>query len=107
MERRRDRRSKLTSRNNKLAGEHSAVNADRGTAAQRMAGLADRLARLTAIPRLRDLAEAAPDDSVDLWAEASVLVRRLSDAVMAADEERILKSRLGAWHSRRSRISRL
>ena len=90
-ERRRNRRSELANRNTDLAGKHSTADAERGAAAKLRVELASRLDRLSATPRLRDLAEAAPEDPVDLWTEASMLDRRLSDAVMAADDERVLR----------------
>ncbi len=88
---RRDRRARLASRNTVLAGQHSTADADRRAAAERRAALGGLLAALTATARLRDLVEATPEDPVDLWAEASMLDRRLGDAVMAADDERVLR----------------
>lgn len=90
-ERRQHRRSEIGQRESFLAGEHNSADTLRGGAAARRDELAERLAKLTATARLRELLEAAGDETVDLWAEASLLRRRLSDAVLAADEERVLR----------------
>lgn len=90
-ENRRSRRSELTSRETILAGEHSSADAARTGAAERRAGLGARLSQLTGSSRLRELLEATGDEALDLWAEAPLLGRRLSDAVIAADDERVLR----------------
>ena len=88
---RRHRRSEVSNRETVLAGEHSSADATRTSTAARRGELGRRLAELTGTPRLRELLEATGDETVDLWAEAALLRRRLSDAVMAADEERVLR----------------
>ena len=88
---RRLRRSEISKRQASLAGEHSSADTSRAATAASHAELSSRLADLTDAPRLRDLLEATGDETVDVWAEAPLLQRRLGDAVMAADEERILR----------------
>jgi hypothetical protein len=88
---RRRRRREISSRETVLAGEHSSADATRTSTAARRAELGERLTNLTSAPRLRELLEATEDETVDLWAEAPLLQRRLSDAVIAADEERVLR----------------
>ncbi len=88
---RRGRRSELSKRETVLAGEHSSADGTRTGTAARRAELGSRLADLMSTPRLRELLEATGDETLDLWAEAPLLQRRLSDAVIAADEERVLR----------------
>jgi len=90
-EKRRERRNEIAKRDTDLAAKHSTADSLRSAAAQRQATLASILAGLTSTPRVRELVEAAPDEPVDLWAEAHLLERRLGDAVIAADDERILR----------------
>jgi hypothetical protein len=90
-EKRRMRRNEIAKRDTDLAAQHSTADSLRSTAAQRRAGLASTLTVLTNTPRVRELVEAAPDEPVDLWAEAHLLERRLGDAVIVADDERILR----------------
>jgi hypothetical protein len=88
---RRRRRSEISKRETVLAGEHSSADAARTSTATRRAELGKRLADLTSTPRLLELVEASGDETIDLWAEAPLLQRRLSDAVIAADEERVMR----------------
>jgi hypothetical protein len=88
---RRCRRSEINTQETILAGEHSSADATRTSTAARRAELGERLTGLTGRPRLRELLEATGDEPIDLWVEAPLLQRRLSDAVIAADEERVLR----------------
>lgn len=90
-EKHRIRRGEISRRETALAGRHSTADSQRGAAARRQAEQRERLAGLTGTPRVRELVEAAPDEPVDLWAEALLLDRRLGDAVIAADDERVLR----------------
>lgn len=90
-ETRRRRRSEINERETVLAGEHSTADARRTSTVTRRSELTQRLAGLTATPRLRELLEATADETIDLWAEAPLLQRRLSDSIIAADEERVLR----------------
>jgi hypothetical protein len=88
---RRGRRAEITRRETVLAGQHGTADAARSSTAARRAELHRQLADLTATPRLRALLEAAEDEPIDVWAEAPLLQRRLGDAVIAADTERVLR----------------
>ena len=88
---RRRRRGEIREREISLAREHSSADASRTSTATRRASLDRRLADLTGTSRLRELLEATAEETIDLWAEAPLLLRRLSDAVIAADEERVLR----------------
>jgi hypothetical protein len=88
---RRCRRNEISKRETVLSGDYSSADATRTSTAARHADLGGRLAHLTGTSRLRDLLEAAEDETIDLWAEAPLIQRRLSDAVIAADEERVLR----------------
>ncbi|MEU6781213.1 hypothetical protein ABZ912_18590 [Nonomuraea angiospora] len=90
-EERRARRTEITARDAALAGEHSIADATRAQTVQRHSDLDATRAELTGSERLRGLAETAADETIDLWAEGPILLRRLSDAVIAADDERILR----------------
>lgn len=88
-EERRERRDRIAVREAELVREHNeAANARTGAAA-RHAELSARLAELTASGRLRDLAEATADEPLDVWGEGAALLRRLDNAVLAADEDRV------------------
>ncbi|MGS2640871.1 hypothetical protein [Streptosporangium sp. LJ11] len=88
---RRARRTEITNRDAALAGEHSTADATRTKTVERHTDLDAERAELTSSERLRGLAETAGDETVDLWVEGPILLRRLSDAVIAADDERILR----------------
>ncbi|MEU6034718.1 hypothetical protein ABZ801_04865 [Actinomadura sp. NPDC047616] len=90
-EQRRLRRSQIAQRENELAQARGEAAHDRTKAADRHTELSERLSALTTCPRLRDLAEATADEPLDLWAEAPTLLRRLGDAILAADNERVLR----------------
>jgi len=83
--------SEINNRETVLAAQHSSADVTRTSTAARRAELGGRLADLTGTPRLRELVEASGEETIDLWAEAPLLRRRLSDAVIAADEERVLR----------------
>ncbi|MCK9871876.1 hypothetical protein MRI28_19915 [Nocardiopsis dassonvillei] len=88
---RRRRRDKITARQTSLAHERSAAEHARTATAQRRAGLDQRLNVLTGSERLLELAETDDTTSIDLWSEAALLQRRLSNAALSADNERILR----------------
>ncbi|MGI8336750.1 hypothetical protein ACRYCC_42985 [Actinomadura scrupuli] len=88
---RQNRRTQITERDTVLASEHSTTDGTRTSTVTRRTDLGARLAELTGSERLRGLAETAVDESVDLWVEGPILLRRLSDAIIAADDERILR----------------
>jgi hypothetical protein len=90
-ESRRSRRTQITGRDTVLASEHSTADGTRTGTVTRRTALGSRQAELAGSERLRGLAEATGDETVDLWAESAILLRRLSDAVIAADDERILR----------------
>jgi len=88
---RRSRRTEISGLQTGLATEHSATSQQHGVTGKRITELTDRRAALTASGRVRELTEAATDEEIDLWGEADALLRRLDNAVIAADEERILR----------------
>lgn len=89
VEARRQRRAQIARRETGLAGDHSEADGQRATASAAHTALSERLADLTENLRLRDLVEASEGEPIDLWSEEPVLLRRLSDAILAADEERV------------------
>jgi hypothetical protein len=88
---RRTRRNEIRDREAVLTEKHSSADAQRTRSTERRSNLAERLTRLTNAPRLRELVEASDSEAIDLWGESSVLLRRLGDAVIAADDERVLR----------------
>lgn len=99
---RRARRDAIAGRETELAGRQSEADGQRSTASATHTALSERLAGLAGNPRLRELVEASEDEPVDLWSEEPVLRRRLSDAILAADEERV--SRRAQQHADRRTI---
>lgn len=88
-ERRRGERSSLQDRAKQLVTEWNTADQSLNSAAAARQSLGVRLDGLRGSPRVRELAEAAADETVALWSESAVLLRRLSDAVLGADDERI------------------
>jgi hypothetical protein len=88
---RRARRTEISGLQAGLATEHNTTGQQRVAIGKRLMELTGRQATLTSSGRVRELTEAAPDDAIDLWGEADALLRRLDNAVIAADEERILR----------------
>ncbi|MEU8797780.1 hypothetical protein [Spirillospora sp. NPDC048819] len=86
---RRERRNRIAVRDAELVREYSEATTALTDAATRHGDLSERLSELTASGRLRDLAEATADEPLDLWGEGAALLRRLDNAVLAADEERV------------------
>jgi hypothetical protein len=99
---RRVRRAEIAGRETELAGRRSEANGQRAAASATHSALSERLAGLAGNPRLRELVEASEDEPIDLWSEEPVLRRRLSDAILAADEERV--SRRAQQHADRRTI---
>ncbi|MFE9101964.1 hypothetical protein [Actinomadura geliboluensis] len=88
-EERRRRRTRIAKHDSEVTQEHSACSTARATAAEQHGALSARLSELTSTPRLRDLGEATADEPLDLWGEGLALLRRLENAVLTADEERV------------------
>jgi len=88
---RRRRRGEIREQEAVLTDKHSSADSRRSTTTARRSTLTERLVKLTDTPRLREVVEAADDEAIDLWGESTILERRLSDAVLAADEERVLR----------------
>ena len=88
-EKRRTQRSALRDQEKQLITDWNTADQKLGAAASERHSLGERLDALCASPRIRELAEASQGDSVILWSESPVILRRLSDAILAADDERI------------------
>jgi hypothetical protein len=88
---RRTRRTEISGLQASLTAEHNTTGQQRVAIGKRLTELTGRQATLTSSGRVRELTEAAPDEEIDLWGEADALLRRLDNAVIAADEERILR----------------
>jgi hypothetical protein len=88
-EERRTRRSALRDQEKQLITDWNTADQKLGAAARERQSLGERLDALRASPRVRELAEASEGESVILWSESPVILRRLSDAILAADDERI------------------
>jgi hypothetical protein len=87
-EERRTQRSALRDQEKQLITDWNTADQKLGAASERQS-LGERLDALCASPRVRELAEASEGESVILWSESPVILRRLSDAILAADDERI------------------
>ncbi|MFI0454161.1 hypothetical protein [Actinomadura sp. 6N118] len=87
--RRRERRAKIMRRESELAEARGELVNAHTRATEQHTELSSRLSDLTSSSRLRDLAEATADEPIDLWGEGPTVLRRLEDAVIAADNERI------------------
>jgi hypothetical protein len=88
-ENRRTQRSALRDHEKQLITDWNTADQKLGAAASERQSLGERLDALCASPRVRELAEASEGESVILWSESPVILRRLSDAILAADDERI------------------
>lgn len=78
----RDQEIQLITDWNAADQELTAATAARQSLGQRLDALCDS-------PRVRELAEASEGESIILWSESPVILRRLSDAILAADDERV------------------
>lgn len=87
---RRIRREQIRQREAELTEQRTEADRERRAVVELNRSLSERLAQLTEDTRIRELAEASPGEPVSLWAEAPVILRRLSDAMLAADEERVM-----------------
>jgi hypothetical protein len=88
-EKRKNERTSLQNLEKRLIADLNAADQKFGTATSERQSLGERLDALCVSPRVRELAEASEGESVILWGESSVILRRLSDAILAADDERI------------------
>lgn len=86
---RRTERTSLQEQAMQLITDLNAADQKLAAAATARQSLSERLDELCASPRVRELAEASEVDTVSLWGESPVILRRLSDAILAADDERI------------------
>jgi hypothetical protein len=102
IEARRQRRTWIIERERELAATSNEADGQRAKAAASHAALNGRLTDLLGNDRIRELVEAAADEPIDLWAEAQVIQRRLSDAIIKVDDERI--SRRAEVHADRRAI---
>ena len=88
-EKRRTERASLQNQEKQLITDWNAADQKLATAAGARQSLSERLDALCASPRVRELAEASEGESIILWSESPVILRRLSDAILAADDERV------------------
>ena len=86
---RRTQRQSLQNQEKQLITDWNAADHELSTATAARRSLGERLDALCDSPRIRELAEASEGESIMLWGESPVILRRLSDAILAADEERI------------------
>ena len=88
-ERRRAARASLQSQAVRLVSEWNDADQKLTGATRERQSLGERLEVLCASPRVRELAEASEGETISLWGESPVILRRLSDAILAADDERV------------------
>jgi hypothetical protein len=86
---RKTQRESLQKWEKQLVTDWNAADHELGAATAARRSLGERLDALCASPRIRELAEASEEESIILWSESPVVLRRLSDAILAADDERI------------------
>ncbi len=82
-------RAALQSQEKQLITDWNAADQKLSVAVGARQALSARLDALCASPRVRELAEASEGEAIILWSETPAILRRLSDAVLAADDERI------------------
>jgi hypothetical protein len=88
-EERRTQRTSLREHEKQLITDWNAADQKLSAATSTRQSLGERLEALCDSPRVRELAEAPEEESVILWSESSVILRRLSDSILAADDERV------------------
>ncbi|MGI5163406.1 hypothetical protein ACQEU3_03530 [Spirillospora sp. CA-253888] len=88
-EARRRRRDEISEREAGLTTERNDALGARTRATERRDKLLAAQELLSGSARLRELAEATEEQPLDLWGEGPALARRLENAVIAADNERI------------------
>jgi hypothetical protein len=88
-ENRRTQRASLRDRAIQLITDWNAADQKLSDATSARQSLGERLDALCASPRVRELAEASEGESIILWGESPVILRRLSDAILGADDERV------------------
>jgi hypothetical protein len=88
-EERRTERASLQKQTIQLITDLNAADQKLAAATTARQSLGERLDELCASLRVRELAEASEGDTISLWGESPVILRRLSDAILAADDERI------------------
>jgi hypothetical protein len=88
-ENRRTQRASLLDQAIQLITDWNAADQKLTDATSARQSLCERLDALCASPRVRELAEASEGESIILWGESPVILRRLSDAILAADDERV------------------
>jgi hypothetical protein len=86
---RRTQRESLRNQERQLITDWNTADHELSTATAARRSLGERLDALCDSPRIRELAEASEGESIMLWVESPVILRRLSDAILAADDERI------------------
>lgn len=86
---RRTQRESLRNQEKQLITDWNTADHELSTATAARRSLGERLDALCDSPRIRELAEASEGESIMLWGESPVILRRLSDAILAADDERI------------------
>jgi hypothetical protein len=86
---RRARRASLRDEEIQLIADWNAADQRLSAATSERQSLGERLDALCDSPRVRELAEASEGESIILWSESPAILRRLSDAILAADDERV------------------
>jgi hypothetical protein len=88
-EERRTERASLQGQATRLITDWNAADQKLTAVTAARESLGERLDALCASPRVRELAEASEGETITLWSESPVILRRLSDAILAADDERV------------------
>jgi hypothetical protein len=88
-EERRSERTSLQNQEKQLITDWNAADQKLAAVGGARQSLRERLDTLCASPRVRELAEASEGEAIILWSESPVILRRLSDAIFAADDERV------------------
>ncbi len=88
-EKRKTERTFLWDREKQLITDWNAADQKLADATDTRQSLSERLDALCASARIRELTEASEGETTILWGESPVILRRLGDAVLTADEERV------------------
>ena len=88
------RRTTVSAELARRTGERAGHASDRARLAGEHKSLLGQAENLAVSPRIQDMVEAEESSAVDLWSEADLILRRLTDAVRRADEDLVREEAL-------------
>lgn len=91
-----EQRALLSTELARRTGERTGHDNERARLDTQRGSLQRRADTLAGDPRIGDVVEADPSTTVDLWAEADMIHRRLTDAVRHADEDLVREEALSS-----------